>query len=98
MNQMNQIIGWSKGNTGAMVFLMQLIDPENFKHALPILHKLEQCTSIRGTNLYVLYSDLCNKNLAVVEKLCKDCPSETLEDACSRQDYSGLALIAPYLH
>jgi hypothetical protein len=58
---------------------------------------LEQTKSIRGTNLYVLWSDLCDKDLNKVEILCKNCPNDILEDACSRQDYSGINLIKEYI-
>ena len=94
---MKQIIEWSKGNPGAMSFLMQLILPENATKALPIVMKLQEAKSIRGTDLYVLWSDICGKDLGLVETLCRQCPTPILEDACSRQDYSGKALVAQYL-
>ena len=95
---MKQIIEWSKGNPGALNFLMNVYGPEtSLSDAALIQKKLEQCMSIRGTNLYVLYSDLCNKDMALVIKLCKMCPNNILEDACNRQDYSGIKLIEEYL-
>ena len=94
---MEEIVKWADGNPGALMFLMTLIEPENFMVAVPIVTQLKKLKSIRGTNLYVLYSDLCNKDLNKVEKLCNDCPAKILEDACSRQDYSGKKLIAQYL-
>ena len=94
---MKQIIQWSQGNPGALMFLMTLIEPENFVMSLSILQKLEEAESIRGTNLYVLWSDLCGKDISMVEKLCKNCPTNILEDACSRQDYSGRKLVEEFL-
>lgn len=94
---MNQVIQWSKGNPGALTFLMELISPDNILHSLPIALKLTECETIRGTNLYVLYSDLCNKSMETVAHLCMNCPSDILEDACNRQDYSGRELVKPYL-
>lgn len=93
---MNQIIEWSKGNLGAMTFLMEFLKPENAILGINILPKLDEMKSIRGTNLYVLWSDLCDKDLKKVEMLCKNCPSSILEDACSRQDYSGIKLVSEY--
>ena len=61
------------------------------------MNKLENLKSIRGPNLYVLWSDLCDRNLSLVAKLCENCPSDILEDACSRQDYSGKELIKNYI-
>lgn len=94
---MNEIIEYSKGNPGAMTFLMELLKPENFISGITILQKLEEVKSLRGTNLYVLWSDLCNKDISKVVTLCNHCPNDILEDACSRQDYSGRNLIAKYL-
>lgn len=94
----NQIIEWSKGNPGAVAFLTLLVQPENTPKAIPIVIKLEEAKSIRGTNLYVLWSDLCERDISKVEMLCKNCPTSILEDACSRQDYSGRKLVAEYLY
>lgn len=91
-----QIIEWSQGNPGAMTFLMELIKPENAIFGLQITLKLEEAKSIRGTNLYVLWSDLCNKDLVKVSLLCENCPIDILEDACNRQDYSGRKLVESY--
>jgi hypothetical protein len=95
---MQQIIDWSKGNPGALDFLMQVMDIKNKYFAISIVLKLEQCPTIRGTNLYVLFNDLCNRNMATVAELCKNCPNDILEDACSRQDRSGVALIQEYIN
>lgn len=95
---METIIKWSQGNPGAMQFLLELYsDPSALTRAIAVERKLSQCTSIRGTNLYVLYSDLCNRDLDVVERLCKNCPDDILEDACNRQDYSGRELVKEYI-
>lgn len=94
---LNQIIEWSQGNPGAISFLSSLIDPKNIGDAVPIVIKLEEAKSIRGTNLYVLWSDLCERDISKVKALCKNCPTNILEDACSRQDYSGRLLVAEYL-
>lgn len=94
---MEQLFQWAAGNPGALTFLMSLMQPENLMSGLTIISTLEKATSIRGTNIWVLYSDLCGKDVQKVESLCKKCPKDILEDACSRQDYSGRALVSPYL-
>jgi hypothetical protein len=68
---MNQIIQWSKGNPGAMTFLMELVKSEV---GIFVFQRLKLMPSIRGTNLYVLWSDLCDKDLYKVERLCIYCP------------------------
>ena len=55
---------YCKNNPGAMTFMMELIKPgtlELNKVAI-INNKLERLESIRGTNLYVLWSDLANQD------------------------------------
>lgn len=90
------IMQYAQGNPGAMTFLMELF--EKYLHcSIPIMMKLENCPSIKGTNLYVLWSDLCDKDMEKVCRLCETCPSDILEDACSRQDYSGIELVKSYL-
>jgi hypothetical protein len=92
---MNKIIQWSQGNPGALTFLMLLQQPFNTQ-VFTIMLKLESAKSIRGTNLYVLWSDLCGRDMDKVEALCKNCPNDILEDACNRQDYSGCDLVSKY--
>ena len=94
---MNEIIQWSKGNPGALNFLMQIISPENAINGISIIKKLEEAKSIRGTNIYVLWSDLCNRDISLVKILCEKCPTDILEDACNRQDYSGRKLVQEFL-
>jgi len=94
---MEQIIKWSQSNPGALSFLMQLTTHENAIQVITILQKLEQYESILGTNLYVLWSDLCDKDINIVEHVINKCPQNVLEDACSRQDYSGIKLIQKYI-
>lgn len=89
------VMKFSKGNPGAMTCLMGLIT-EALIPALTILPKIEKL-EIYGTDLYVFWSDLCNKDYDLMVKLCKDCPDDILKDACSRQDYSGRELVKPYL-
>ena len=95
---MEELIKWSKGNPGALAFLMEVfLNPEtDMVTAITINNKIKACPSLRGTNLYVLYSDLCGRDLKKVEFLCKNCPNDILEDACNRQDYSGRELVEEY--
>ena len=94
---MTQLLQWSQGTPGALMFLMKILELENIMMSFTIVRKLEEAKTIRGTNLYVLWSDLCEKDMSKVEQLCKTCPTNVLEDACSRQDYSGRKLVAEYL-
>lgn len=93
----NSLNEWSDGNPGAIVFLIGLYRKENLSIAFPVIDKLERC-KIRGTDLYILFSDLCDKDYIKVSKLCKNCPDEILKDACSRQDYSGKKLVEQYIN
>ena len=84
----------ANGNPGALHFLMQLGRTD-----VPVrtVEKIEK-SGIIGTDLYVLYSDLCDRDMYKVVKLVDDCPLDILKDACSRQDYSGRELVSKYLN
>lgn len=91
---MNTIISLAKSNPGALSFLMEL----NASYVPDQIKDKIKSSGIVGTDLYVLWSDLCEKDLALVSKLVENCPLEILKDACSRQDYSGRKLVAEYLN
>jgi hypothetical protein len=93
---MMAIIHLAQGNPGALKFLMELMSTEHMLIAIPIAVKIDRC-NILGTDLYVLWSDLCNKDMSLVNKLCLDCPDDILINACSKQDYSGRELVKKYL-
>lgn len=86
----NQIVQIAKGNPGAAMAAMQMMQVSE-----ETLQKIVEY-GITGTDLYVLFSDLCEKNPFQVISLVEKCPKEVLIDACSRQDYSGRDLVAQY--
>jgi hypothetical protein len=90
------LLNLSQGNPGALTFLMGLMESENIAFSLDVMAKIGTC-QIKGTDLYVLWSDLCGKDYGKVHMLCIACPDEVLKDACSRQDYSGRELVTKYL-
>jgi hypothetical protein len=94
---MEQIMKLSEGNPGAMTCVMGMLtgDIENAVAGITILPKVEEL-GIKGTDLYVLWSDLCGKDYQRMAELCKNCPNDILKDACSRQDYSGRELVKDY--
>ena len=94
---MKTIVELAQGNPGALMFLIKLAQAENPGRDLFIAMRLEKLESIRGTNLYVLWSDLCGNDMDQVYSLLEKCPPNILEDACSRQDYSGRELVSPYM-
>ncbi len=91
---MKTITQLAQGNPGAANFIMEL---EHQKVPLEVVLKIET-SGIEGTDLYVLWSDLCERDMSKVIKLVGNCPLDVLKDACSRQDYSGRVLVAEYLN
>ncbi len=83
----------SAGNIGAANFLMQ-VAAEGREFVLDKIYELK----ITGTDLYVLFSDLGNRDIDTVEKILEKVPTAILVLACSKQDYSGQGMIAPYLN
>jgi hypothetical protein len=94
---MKKILEYAGDNPGAMSFIIELLDPTNGAAGIIVFSKIDKIHSLRGTNLYVMWSDLCNREMDKVVKLCRKCPDEILADACNRQDYSGRELVAEYL-
>lgn len=87
-------IALADGNYGALNFLMELSACRDVP--IKTVEKI-LLSGITGSDLWILYSDLCNKDLPTVVKLVDNCPLEILKDACSREDYSGQKLVEEYL-
>lgn len=92
-----RLLELAEGNPGAITALVEIaITLEDVEIAM-VMSKIEECSTLRGTNLYVMWSDLCDRDVHKVKTLCENCPSEILEDASRRQDYSGVSLIKDYI-
>ena len=90
-----EIRSLSKGNPGALSFLTEVCNLST-DASIKALDKIKE-SGIVGWGLYVLWSDICERDMNNVIKLLDDCPLPLLKDACSRQDYSGRKLVAKYL-
>lgn len=102
-SMMSIVTKMSDGNPGAMSALMEIItkgadvDPNDIMGGLGKVLFLDTI-EIYGSDIYILYSDLCNRDivktiallsavqLGILDKII-------LKDACSRQDYSGIKMI-----
>jgi hypothetical protein len=91
------IVEYSDGNPGAMTAMMEILNMHDKDKSDTIWNVLHECKSIRGTNMHVLWSDLCNRDANKLYSLVSKCPKDVLEDAASRQDYSGAELVKEYL-
>lgn len=92
-----------EGNPGAIEALIRIdresenIDKQNMLGGLSYILELDKL-NIYGTDIYVLYSDICAKNLPQMLAVLRSVQlgfldKDILRDACSRQDYSGRALV-----
>lgn len=98
------IVQMSDGNPGSMEVIIKLlqlamrdIDPE-IQNPEWFYVLLLDTFGIYGPDIYVLYSDICGKDLAkMVAVLKASCHAligiDIIKDACSRQDYSGRKMI-----
>lgn len=91
---MKSITQLADGNPGALNFIMNLSNPTVPTRTLVKVDK----SGMVGTDLYVLWSDLCDCDMEKVIKLMDNCPLDKLQDACSRQDRSGKEIIFEYLN
>jgi hypothetical protein len=93
----------SEGNPGAATVLVQLykenakIDPDSALGAISCMLALDSL-GIYGTDIYVFYSDICQKNLVHMVAVLRACQlglfsRDVLKDACHRQDYSGRKMV-----
>lgn len=97
------VLKMSNGNPGAMNTIIELfqkgneIDPDDPICGLGRVLFLDTL-GIYGTDIYVLYNDICERDLA---KMCAVLfavqfgffNGAVLKDACARQDYSGRELV-----
>ena len=95
---MDQVMKLANGNPGAATCVMGLLmgPIENSVAGLTILPKIEEY-GIVGTDLYVLFSDICNKDYQLMAELLKIAPREKIIEASSKQDYSGRTILMEYL-
>ncbi len=93
---MREILALAKGNPGAINALMNMASNPT-PETVDVIETIQKST-IRGTDIYILFNDLCHGDTDKVIKLCKDCPIDVLQDACSRQDRSGVGLVSQYLN
>lgn len=92
----NKISKLSDGNPGAMTAIRGLLNDENIVHSIPIITAIDKM-GIIGTDIYVLWSDLSNKDYEVMKYLCENVPIDILKSCCKKQDYSGVPIVEPYI-
>ncbi len=83
------------GNPGAANAVGQVMS-SNLTEGFALLERFESL-EIRGTDLYVVWSDLFKRDTTDMINRMALIPDEVLKDASSRQDRSGVELVAPYL-
>lgn len=86
------------GNPGALKVLLEMIKiSETGVNGLFTILNLDSL-GIYGTDIYVLYNDICDRNISKTMAMISAVElgilqEEILKDACSRQDFSGKGLI-----
>lgn len=85
----DQLIAASQGNPGAAVALGTMAQAGMHDTIETILSY-----GIRGTDIYILFSDLAGKNVDKVKAIVASVPKELLVEAAHRQDRSGSKLIS----
>ena len=97
------VVKMSNGNPGAMGAIMEImskgkqIDSDDSMAGLGAVLMLDTL-EIYGTDIYVLHSDICGRDLAKTMAVIRSTQlgflnGSILKDACGRQDYSGRELI-----
>jgi hypothetical protein len=102
-NTMDVVVKMSEGNPGAMNALMEilskgkLIDTDDPIQGLGAILMLDTL-GIYGSDIYVLHSDICDRNLAKTLAVIRGTQfgyfdGKLLANACHRQDYSGRDIV-----
>ena len=100
---LDMIMKMMDGNPGAMGALTEMvqtgqsIDPDAWHSAFAHIFGLDSA-GIYGTDIYVLWSDICGRNMAKMiavlrAKQMGHLAESVLKDACSRQDRSGKTMV-----
>ncbi len=93
----------SNCNPGAVTAMIEMlnnsdqIDPDDAMGGMGKLLLLDTF-EIYGTDIYVLYNDICDRDIAKTIAIIRSAQlgllvPAVLRDACSRQDYSGRKMI-----
>ena len=102
-NAKSAVIKMCEGNPGAITALMEIlkcakqVDPDDFMGGLGKILALDTL-EIHGTNIYVLWNDICDKNTSKMIAVLRAnqlgfISDQILKDACHRQDRSGREII-----
>lgn len=88
----------AEGNPGAAVFIGEILDKNRLKIGGVDALFMADHLQIYGSNLYVLFSDICDKDpdaaiIVLNSVMLGWLDADRLKDACSRQDYSGKEMI-----
>lgn len=97
------IIELAQGNPGAVTCLISLFDNNQdldtgasmFEREFILAYLSEN--NIKGTNLYVLWSNISDKNLSLMYHIVKTAPAKDVVNASSQQDYSGRVTLKKYI-
>lgn len=93
METMTQIVEMAEGNPGAITCLAETMSYVNGEVIKDILLKY----NIKGTDIYVLWSDICSKNLNLMYYILNNASKEDVIEAAHRQDYSGKELLSKWI-
>lgn len=77
-----------EGNPGALVFLIDLIKAEKFETFSALCE-----IGIVGSDLYVLWNDISQRDMGLCVWLVRVTDRETLAYACGQQDRSGREIL-----
>lgn len=101
-NMMSIVSKMSDGNPGAMNVIMEIlkpnnIDPDNALGGVGVILSLDSL-GIYGSDIYILSNDICDRDLVKTLAVLRAWQlgflnGDTLKDACSRQDRSGVKMI-----
>ena len=93
MNEISEVIKMAEGNPGALKCLIAINSSLNSNSILTLIKEY----GIVGTDIYILWSDICNNNLDLMCYILNNSPKESIIEAVSKQDYSGRQILSKWI-
>lgn len=84
MKDLARLLRLSDGNPGASICLIGI-----YEYSSNIINQIDSL-GIKGTEIYVLFNDICNQDYILFQIILNKCNSDDIRNAARKQDYLGV--------
>ena len=79
--EIDELTAISEGNFGALACLKAIIEVDDAVTRESLLLSIGDNPLLRGSKLYILWNDVCNRNLEIMEMLLRRAPESLIKDS-----------------